>query len=178
MWCGSPLWRSNSRRFRQSDCVLVPFRTDPLVYSNLAGKRLDRGRLNKIAARDELAPMRRPGGGRSGGRRRPANDFNRVYGEYIAPALEAAGLEAFRADEEIRAGDIRTDMFQERLVADLVIADLSIDNPNVWYELGVHHALRARGVVLFSGGRVPTAFDLTRTARYGPCQDCMVPFTI
>jgi hypothetical protein len=49
-------------------------------------------------------------------------DFNRVYGECIAPALEAAGLEAFRAGEEIRAGDIRTDMFQELLVADLVIA--------------------------------------------------------
>jgi tetratricopeptide (TPR) repeat protein len=96
-------------------------------------------------------------------------DFNRVYGEYIAPALEAAGLEAFRADEEIRAGDIRTDMFQELLVADLVIADLSIDNPNVWYELGVRHALRARGVVLVSGGRVPAAFDLytDRKVRYG-----------
>jgi tetratricopeptide (TPR) repeat protein len=95
-------------------------------------------------------------------------DFNRVYGEYIAPALEAAGLEPFRADEEIRAGDIRTDMFQELLVADLVIADLSIDNPNVWYELGVRHALRARGVVLVSGGRVPAAFDLytDRKVRY------------
>src|SRR5262249_311350 len=96
-------------------------------------------------------------------------DFNRVYGEYIAPALEAAGLEAFRADEEIRAGDIRADMFQELLVADLVIADLSIDNPNVWYELGVRHAVRARGVVLVSGGRMPTAFDLytDRKVRYG-----------
>jgi hypothetical protein len=60
-------------------------------------------------------------------------------------------------------------MFQELLVADLVIADLSIDNPNVWYELGVRHALRARGVVLVSGGRVPTAFDLytDRKVRYG-----------
>jgi hypothetical protein len=112
------------------------------------------------------------------GRGREGVDGQPIDFNCIAPALEAAGLEAFRADEEIRAGDIRTDMFQERLVADLVIADLSIDNPNVWYELGVHHALRARGVVLFSGGRVPTAFDLTRTARYGPCQDCMVPFTI
>lgn len=95
-------------------------------------------------------------------------DFNRVYLEYIAPALEAAGLEAFRADQEVRAGDIRTDMFQELLVADLVVADLSIDNPNVWYELGVRHALRARGVVLVSGGRVTTAFDLytDRKLRY------------
>ena len=89
--------------------------------------------------------------------------------EYIAPALEAAGLEVFRADQEMRAGDIRTDMFQELLVADLVVADLTIDNPNVWYELGVRHALRARGVVLVSGGRVPTAFDLytDRKLRYG-----------
>lgn len=96
-------------------------------------------------------------------------DFNRVFSEYIFPSLEAAGLEAFRADQEQRAGDIRTDMFQELLVADLVLADLSIDNPNVWYELGVRHALRARGVVLVCGGRVTTAFDLytDRKLRYG-----------
>jgi hypothetical protein len=78
-------------------------------------------------------------------------DFNRVYAEYIRPALEAAGCEVFRADEELRAGDIRTDMFQELLVADLVVADLTLDNANVWYELGVRHALRARGVVLVQG---------------------------
>jgi tetratricopeptide (TPR) repeat protein len=96
-------------------------------------------------------------------------DFNRVYREYIAPALDAAGLECFRADEEIRAGDIKTDMFQELLVADLVVADLTIDNPNVWYELGVRHALRARGVIIVSGGQTPTAFDLytDRKLRYG-----------
>ena len=46
-------------------------------------------------------------------------EFNRVYAEYIRPALEAARLEAFRADQEQRAGDIRADMFQELLVADL-----------------------------------------------------------
>jgi tetratricopeptide (TPR) repeat protein len=95
-------------------------------------------------------------------------DFNRVYDELIKPALEAAGLDVFRADKEMRAGDIRTDMFQELLIADLVVADLTIDNPNVWYELGVRHALRARGVVLISGGQVPTAFDLytDRKLRY------------
>ena len=35
----------------------------------------------------------------------------RLCGEYIGPALEAAGFEVFRADQEQRAGDIRTDMF-------------------------------------------------------------------
>jgi tetratricopeptide (TPR) repeat protein len=95
-------------------------------------------------------------------------DFNRVYDEYIRSALELAGLEPFRADEEIRAGHIIADMFQELLVADLVVADLTIENPNVWYELGVRHALRARGVVIVCGGRVTSAFDLytDRKLRY------------
>src|SRR5512139_3711185 len=95
-------------------------------------------------------------------------DFNRVYRDYIKPALQGAGFDVFRADEEQRAGDIRTDMFQELLIADLVVADLTIDDPNVWYELGVRHALRARGVVLVSGGRGTTAFDVytDRKLRY------------
>ena len=87
-------------------------------------------------------------------------DFNGVYDEYIKPALEAAGLDVFRADEETRAGDIRSDMFQELLIADLVVADLTIDNPNVWYELGVRHALRSRGVILIQGPRDKQPFDI------------------
>jgi tetratricopeptide (TPR) repeat protein len=95
-------------------------------------------------------------------------DFDRVYAELIRPALEEAGCEVFRADEEQRAGDIRTDMFQELLVADLVVADLTLDNPNVWYELGVRHALRARGVVLMQGPRPNQPFDIytDRKLRY------------
>jgi hypothetical protein len=90
-------------------------------------------------------------------------DFNQVYTVLIKPALEGAGFEVFRADEEMAAGNIRTDMFQELLLADLVV-DLSINSPNVWYELGVRHALRARGVILIDCRRdtilsisIPTA---------------------
>lgn len=95
-------------------------------------------------------------------------DFNRVYAELLKPALEDAGCEVFRADEEQRAGDIRSDMFQELLVADLVLADLTLDNPNVWYELGVRHALRARGVLLVQGPRPTSPFDIytDRKLRY------------
>jgi tetratricopeptide (TPR) repeat protein len=107
-------------------------------------------------------------------------DFNRVYTEYIQPALEMAGLEVFRADEEQRAGDIITDMFQELLIADLVVADLTIDNPNVWYELGVRHALRVRGIVLICGGRTPAAFDLytQRKLRYSIKDGAVDPATL
>jgi tetratricopeptide (TPR) repeat protein len=95
-------------------------------------------------------------------------NFNRVYDDYIKTALEGEGFEVFRADEETRAGSILTDMFQELLLADLVVADLSIDNPNVWYELGVRHALRARGVVLIQCQRDYQPFDVytDRKLRY------------
>jgi len=96
-------------------------------------------------------------------------DFNKVYEDYIKPALKDEGFEVFRADEERRAGEIRSDMFQELLIADLVVVDLTIENPNVWYELGVRHALRARGVVMICGGHSTTAFDVytDRKLRYG-----------
>lgn len=95
-------------------------------------------------------------------------DFDAVYAELIRPALEGAGFRVFRADEEARAGDIRADMFQELLVADLVVAELTLDNPNVWYELGVRHALRARGVLLLQSERSYQPFDIytDRKLRY------------
>lgn len=79
-------------------------------------------------------------------------DFNAIYNTLIKPALELAGFEPFRADEETTSGDILTDMFQELLLADLCLCDLSIDNANVYYELGIRHAFRKRGVVHIQAG--------------------------
>ncbi len=95
-------------------------------------------------------------------------DFNAIYADLIKPVLEEAGFEAFRADEETVSGDILTDMFQELLLADLVIADMSIDNANVFYELGVRHAFRKRGVVHIQSGRAYMPFDIfnVRTIPY------------
>src|SRR5512147_2376398 len=95
-------------------------------------------------------------------------DFNAIYSQLIKPALEAAGFEAFRADEETTSGDILTDMFQELLLADLCIADMSIDNANVFYELGIRHAFRKRGIVHIQAGRAYMPFDVfnVRTIPY------------
>lgn len=95
-------------------------------------------------------------------------DFNAIYSMLIKPAVEAAGFEAFRADEETESGDILTDMFQELLLADLCIADMSIDNANVFYELGIRHAFRKRGVVHIQAGRAYMPFDVfnVRTIPY------------
>lgn len=96
-------------------------------------------------------------------------NFNAIYQDLIKPALVKVGLDPFRADEEILPGDIRADMFQELLMADLVIADLSIYNPNAWYELGVRHGLRARGVIQIrssGAGKIPFDVCVDRTIHY------------
>jgi len=106
------------------------------------------------AHRSEVRHCRshRPGHSSSPFGTKPGRDggpiaFDVIFAQLVQPALLDAGLEAFRADVEQRAGNIRSDMFQELLLADLVVAELSVDNPNAWYELGVRHALRARGVI-------------------------------
>jgi len=95
-------------------------------------------------------------------------DFNAIYTQLIKPTLEAAGFEAFRADEETSSGDILTDMFQELLLADLCLVDMSIDNANVFYELGIRHAFRKRGIVHIQAGRAYMPFDIfnVRTIPY------------
>ncbi|HEY9736983.1 MAG TPA: hypothetical protein V6D06_11895, partial [Trichocoleus sp.] len=103
-------------------------------------------------------------------------NFNSIYQTLIRPAIEDAGFEAFRADEEETSGDILTDMFQELLLADMVVADLSIDNANAFYELGIRHALRRRGVVHIQAGRAYMPFDIfnVRTLPYH-CDDTGCP---
>lgn len=95
-------------------------------------------------------------------------DFNAIYTQLIKPTLESVGFESFRADEEASSGDILTDMFQELLLADFCLVDMSIDNANVFYELGVRHAFRKRGIVHIQAGRSYMPFDIfsVRTVPY------------
>src|ERR1017187_9450201 len=69
-------------------------------------------------------------------------DFDRVEAELIDPALTALEVAGRTTGEILQAGNIRTDMFQQLLVSDLVIADISTNNANAFYELGIRHALR------------------------------------
>src|SRR6516162_3524961 len=95
-------------------------------------------------------------------------DFDAVYKELLAPAITAAGLAPHRADADRRGGSIHLDMFQDLLLAEFVVADLTLDNPNVWYEIGVRHALRAGGAVLTYALRDRLPFDIAgqRMQRY------------
>jgi len=95
-------------------------------------------------------------------------DFDEVFEKLLKPAVEKAGLSAYRADSEQRGGSIHSDMLQGLLLSEFVVADLTLDNPNVWYEIGVRHALRASGAVLTYALRDLLPFDLAgqRMVRY------------
>jgi tetratricopeptide (TPR) repeat protein len=96
-------------------------------------------------------------------------DFDRVDRELIRPALEAVNLGGGTTGEIVDAGNIREDMFGLIFEADVVVCDITILNANVFYELGIRHALRKRSTVMIKGQPTKdgTPFDLL-TDRYLP----------
>ncbi len=80
-------------------------------------------------------------------------DFDVVYSDLLKPAIEAAGLEAVRAGSGSKAGALDPEAIQELLLAEVIVADLTLDDAEVGYRLGIRHALRARGAVLVHGPR-------------------------
>jgi hypothetical protein len=94
-------------------------------------------------------------------------DFELVHGTLIGPALEANELSGETTGEIVDSGNIREDMFRLLLEADVVICDITVHNANVFYELGIRHALRKKVTVLIKGAPTEdkTPFDLL-TDRY------------
>ena len=92
-------------------------------------------------------------------------DFEAVERLLIAPALEQLGIEGRTTQEITAQGNIRADMFRMLVSADLVVADLSIHNANVFYELGIRHGLRNAGTFLLRANLDKYPFDLA-TDRY------------
>ncbi len=90
-------------------------------------------------------------------------DFDAVYKDIIAPAVVNAGLEPLRADEEMAGGIIHKPMFERLILCEYAVADLTTANANVFYELGVRHAVRRwRTILLFAEGCGQLPFDVAQ----------------
>jgi hypothetical protein len=88
-------------------------------------------------------------------------DFDAVYSQLIAPAIRDADLDAIRADEEQTGGIIHKPMFERLILCEFAVADLTNANANVFYELGLRHAVRrASTVLLFAEGTGQLPFDV------------------
>jgi hypothetical protein len=76
------------------------------------------------------------------------------------PAIEQVGLQPLRADAEIfGTGKIMDQIWRGIRGAKVLVAELTMKNPNVFYELGLAHALE-KPVVLVSSNQEDVPFDL------------------
>jgi hypothetical protein len=91
-------------------------------------------------------------------------DFDELWHQVHKPVLINLGYQAVRADCDVGAF-IVAEMIQRLAVADLVIADISLGNANVYYEVGVRHAAQERGCVLVAADWAEPVFDLRQMRR-------------
>jgi tetratricopeptide (TPR) repeat protein len=95
-------------------------------------------------------------------------DFDDVYERGIKPAVDKKDLEIIRADEEQGGGIIHLPMFERLLLAEIAIVDVTNNNANVFYELGVRHAALPNSTIIIAanGGSLPFDITLIRTVPY------------
>src|SRR6201996_2916891 len=89
-----------------------------------------------------------------------AINFDHVYEQIFKPAVVAADLLPVRADEEQAQGFIHKLMYERLLLSEYAIADLTILNANVYYELGVRHAAKPATTVMTMAGQTGLPFDV------------------
>jgi hypothetical protein len=94
-------------------------------------------------------------------------DFNALWDRAFRPAIQSLGYDPVRADQDTGALIINQ-MIERIYFADLVLADMTIPNGNVYYEVGVRHAAKKTGCVLLAAEWSKQLFDVAqmRTVRY------------
>jgi tetratricopeptide (TPR) repeat protein len=88
-------------------------------------------------------------------------DFDAIYEQAIKPAIFDADLDALRGDEERTGGIVHAPMFARLLLSEYVVADLTLANANVFYELGIRHAAKPFTTVPIFATVHPLPFDVS-----------------
>jgi len=87
-------------------------------------------------------------------------DFDEIYNDAIKPAVVEVGLKCIRVNEISGTGNIVRRIVESIHEAKIVIADLTGKNANVFYELGMAHALGNNVIVLAQNIRQDVPFDV------------------
>ena len=94
---------------------------------------------------------------------------NDIFNDLIKPGVESAGLECIRGDMILRMGDLAQNVFRALLRSGVVIADVSALNANVFYELGLAHAIGKDVFILKQAtAKVPADFGGAHYHEYDP----------
>lgn len=91
-------------------------------------------------------------------------DFDALWNKVLAPLITELGYDPVRADQDTGAS-ILVEMLHRLYFSDLVVADMTIPNGNVYYEIGVRHACRETGCLLISASWAPVLFDTNQLRR-------------
>lgn len=87
-----------------------------------------------------------------------ASEFTPIYEDHIVPICGSLGIPALRADGIFSNTPIIDDIRESVASAKVVIADLTTHNPNVFYEIGICHAIGKQVVLISQSENIP--FDL------------------
>jgi len=88
-------------------------------------------------------------------------DFDKIYHELIESAVEELGIDCERCDEIVDNGPIVKKMFRGIFDSEVAVVDITSLNPNVFYELGVRHALQKFvTVIICKTGGQSTPFNI------------------
>lgn len=88
-------------------------------------------------------------------------EYNNLYKEVITPVAEKKGIEVIRADEFYSSTPILNDIIRSIKEASIIIAEITPDNPNVFYEIGYAHAINKPTILICDRKREKLPFDIS-----------------
>ncbi len=86
-------------------------------------------------------------------------DCDALWDKAYRPAIDEAGYTPIRADFDTGSVIVK-DMLERLAFADLVVADVSLQNGNVYYEVGLRHVARETGCIMFAAEWSRQLFDI------------------
>jgi hypothetical protein len=89
-----------------------------------------------------------------------------VYEDHIARVCGSLGISVTRGDQIFSVAPIMEDVLEAVATSRYIIADLTNSNPNVFYELGICHALGKKVILITQGTDVPFDVRHIRHIRY------------
>ncbi len=92
---------------------------------------------------------------------------DQVLKHVITPPFEKAGYRVVRADEMSEPGWITFQIVEKLIESEIVVADMTGQNPNVFLELGIRHSFQKPIIHIIQGGEtIPFDVSAFRTIRF------------
>jgi hypothetical protein len=90
-----------------------------------------------------------------------SEDYNELYSQVIKPICQEKNIECVRADDMYNSTPILNDITENIKNSSLIIAEITPDNPNVYYEIGYSHAINKPTILLCNRTREKLPFDIS-----------------